>query len=53
MYIILAISLLATFRPPYFERSLYGMGIRIARRIEGLKWEEKGIICNRLIFNGL
>jgi hypothetical protein len=53
MGINLAIILLAYIRPPYFERSPYGMGIWIVWGIGGLVGEKKPIICKVLIFNPL
>jgi hypothetical protein len=49
----LAISLLPTFRPPYFKRLCIGMGIWMGGGLEGLKPLKKGIIYKGLIINGL
>jgi hypothetical protein len=53
MGINLAIFLLLRFRPVDFERSLYGMGIRMVRGIGGLVGVKKGLICKALIMKGL
>ena len=53
MCINLAISFLYRLRPPYFERSWYGMSIWMGGGLEGLKPLKKGIIYKGLIINGL